>query len=80
MQSLDILSTPRCHTQIAEGLPSWVPEWSEAGGVALVGQLSSRFQATKTSKYHARFLARQTILVVDGEIDKIVNTRLTLDY
>jgi hypothetical protein len=54
------------HTKIAEGLPSWVPNWSEAGSVALVGQLSSDFLATKDSKHHARFLAGQTVLLVEG--------------
>ena len=81
MQSLDILSTPRAHTRIADGLPSWVPDWSEAGSVALVGQLSSRSRATKDTKYRPRFLAEQTLLVVEGEIvDEIWDIGLTLDY
>jgi hypothetical protein len=80
MQSLDILSTPRAHTRIADGLPSWVPDWSEAGSVALVGQLSSRFRATKDTKYHPRFLAEQTVLIVEGEIvDEIWEIGLPLD-
>jgi hypothetical protein len=76
MQSLDVLSASRCHTKIAEFLPSWVPDWSETGSVALVRQLSSRFQATKKSKHNARFLTRQTIFVVEGEIlDEIAKVR-----
>jgi hypothetical protein len=82
-QTLDILSTPPSESETAKGLPSWVSDWSESSnsGVALVGQIASRFRATRESKYSAKFLDQQAVLAIEGElIDKISDLGLALDY
>src|SRR3984957_20496097 len=82
-QTLDILSTTRSDSEIAKGLPSWVSDWSESSNsdVALIGQISSHFRATRESKYSAKFLHQQTILVIESEvIDKISEVGLALGH
>lgn len=82
-QTLDILSTTRSDSEIAKGLPSWVPDWSECSSsdVALIGQIASRFRAARESKYSAKFLDQQTVLIIESEvIDKISEVGLALGH
>jgi Heterokaryon incompatibility protein (HET) len=82
-QTLDILSTTRSDSDIAKGLPSWVADWSESSNssVALIGQIASRFRATRESNYSAKFLDQQAVLVIEGEvIDKISEVGLVLGH
>ena len=82
-QSLDILSAAHRDYNISKRLPSWVPDWSESrsSDVALVGQISSRFRATRESRYSSKFLDQRLILVIESQIiDKISDVGSALNY